>query len=173
MAHIGYHPAPGLGDLLPGFFVVPQNPILAAEQAQAGQPLTTRRIPQMGELVRASFVVPQNPLINALATVGKPAGVSGLSCGACDDTVTLSGLGEFSLGEIGSSIAANWQTYAMIGGGLLLVMFLMGRGNKSAYRSELAAAKSDYYKRVGAAKSKYARRGARIGRAASAAAEAL
>jgi hypothetical protein len=173
MAHINYHPAPGLGDLLPGFFVVPQNPIMAAEQAAVGNPVQTTRVPQMGELVRASFTVPQNPLLNALATVGRPPGMAGLACPYCDDAVALNGLGEFSLGGAFGSLTQNWQTWAMVGGGLLLVMLLMGRGNKSAYKSELSAAKADYYKRVQGAKTKYARRGARIARAAGAAAGAL
>ena len=173
MAHIGYHPAPGLGDLLPGFFVVPQNPIMAAEQSAAGQPVQATRVPQMGELVRASFTVPQNPLLNALATVGRPPGMAGLACPYCDDNVALSGLGDFSLEGAMSGFASNWQTWAMVGGGLLLVLFLSGRGNKSAYKSEVAAAKADYYKRVQGAKTKYSRRGARIARAAGAAASAL
>jgi len=173
MAHIGYHPSPGLGDLLPGFFVVPQNPITMAEQEAMGKPMHTTRVPHMGELVRASFTVPQNPLLNALATVGRAPGMAGLACPYCEDMVSLSGLGEFSLGDAFGSLASNWQMWAALGGGLLLIMFLSGRGNKSAYKSELSAAKSDYYKRGAGAKTKYARRGSRIARAAGAAAEAL
>lgn len=65
---LGYHPAAGLGDLLPGSFVVPQNPI------EAGQ---VKYIPKIGDILPARFAVPQNPLIAALRK-----GVSGLG-GCC------------------------------------------------------------------------------------------
>lgn len=63
-----HHPAPGFGDLLPGFFVVPQNPLwdnksrALAPQGFAG----AKYIPRMGDLLPGRFAVPQNPLIATL-----------------------------------------------------------------------------------------------------------
>jgi hypothetical protein len=73
MAHIGHHPAPGLGELIPGSFVVPSNPII-----------TPSYIPHIGELLPASFPVPQNPLIAAISSppgYGIPNSMKGLGCG--------------------------------------------------------------------------------------------
>lgn len=92
MAHIGRHPAPGLGELIPGSFVVPSNPIVQPSY-----------IPHIGELLPASFPVPQNPLIAALDSppgYGLPNSMGRLGCGCstggcgsgmCGDG--LSGLG--------------------------------------------------------------------------------
>lgn len=55
MSNIPFHPAPGLGDLLPGFFVVPQNPI-------TGRAAPTAYIPGVGDIMPGSFPVPQNPV---------------------------------------------------------------------------------------------------------------
>ena len=54
MSMLRYHPAPGLGDLLPGFFVVPQNPIKDAQGVTY--------VPRIGDILPGSFVVPQNPI---------------------------------------------------------------------------------------------------------------
>ena len=51
---LNHHPAPGLGDLLPGFFVVPQNPITDTQG--------TTYVPRIGEILPASYAVPQNPI---------------------------------------------------------------------------------------------------------------
>lgn len=54
MANLNVHPAPGLGDLTSGFFVVPQNPLQMAAEGIS-------RVPTLGEFIFGSFVVPQNP----------------------------------------------------------------------------------------------------------------
>jgi hypothetical protein len=71
MAHIPYHPAIGFGDLLPGSYAVPQNPI-----RDAGTPLVPStvaltggrayKVPTLGELLPGKFTVPQNPIVNTL-----------------------------------------------------------------------------------------------------------
>jgi hypothetical protein len=71
MSMLNFHPAPGLGDLLPGEFVVPQNPI-----RDAGTPLVPSnvgltkgrpyKVPKLGDLMPGKFAVPQNPLITTL-----------------------------------------------------------------------------------------------------------
>ena len=55
MGNIYGHLAPGLGDLLPGWTVVPQNPIAAAAYG-------TTYVPGIGDLLPGSFPVPQNPI---------------------------------------------------------------------------------------------------------------
>jgi hypothetical protein len=77
MSHIPFHPAPGFGDLLPGSFVVPQNPVRSdgtplVPSVQATAPGMVVRVPSLADLLQASFVVPENPLRR---------GMSGLGCG--------------------------------------------------------------------------------------------
>lgn len=88
MANLNVHPAPGLGDLMAGYFVVPQDPITMANEGVS-------RKPSLGDFIDASFVVPQNPLLaqisGTVAPIGqgsagmpiKPSGHkhSGLGCG--------------------------------------------------------------------------------------------
>jgi hypothetical protein len=94
--HLNAHLAPGLGELLPGWFVLPQNPIAAARQG---------RVPHIGELLPASFTVPENPIIRAL-TVGHHGGCGACSCGG-------------GLGQLGNIPVL--PTVALLAGGLLLL----------------------------------------------------
>lgn len=66
-----FHPAPGFGDLMPGWFVVPQNPITTPGTAlvpslQGTRPNQVLRRTTMAELMPGSFTVPQNPLWRAI-----------------------------------------------------------------------------------------------------------
>lgn len=77
MAFLPHHPAQGFGDLLPGFFVVPQNP-LWNNKSRSRAPMGfagARYIPHIGDLLPSRFSVPQNPLISALR--------SGMSLSGC------------------------------------------------------------------------------------------
>lgn len=101
MAHLNFHPAVGFGELMPGSFVVPQNPVRAGMSGIA-------YIPHIGELMPAAFVVPENPLRRALmasspdkavpSASGTGAGIPGMSgvgcgCGGCScGACSLSGL---------------------------------------------------------------------------------
>ena len=67
MANLNVHPAPGLGDLTTGFFVVPQDPITMANEGIS-------RVPSLGEFLDASFVVPQNPLLAQITGTVAPIG---------------------------------------------------------------------------------------------------
>ena len=107
--HLPFHPAPGLGDLLPGSFVVPQNPILDAGTAlvpsvQAAAGGRVVRVPHIGELLPARFDVPQNPLRDALlsASVVKTQSTKGMGCVGC--MAGLDGLG--GMGDLSSSITS-------------------------------------------------------------------
>lgn len=154
MAHILYHPAPGLGELLPGWFVVPSNPIVPAY-----------RIPGIGDLLPASFPVPQNPLV---AAVTSPTG-----CGMPNTSPTLSGMGCGCSAGCGSGMCGSMgmagldalgdcgcrggmcgcgmsglgqfdpMTMALLAGGLVLVWMLMAPGG-SAYRQQKAQLTSEY-----------------------------
>lgn len=85
MSHLPYHPAPGFGDLMPGSFVVPQNPIhpdgtplVPSVQAQSGGNIAYR--PKIGDLLPGAFVVPQNPIRRNLASN------MGMGCTSCGDS---------------------------------------------------------------------------------------
>lgn len=147
------HPAPGLGDLLPGSYVVPQNPL---------QGITY--VPRIGEILPGAYVVPQNPIKDYMAgrlnligrepgAKGTVNGISGVGCGCGGGCGACGGLG--SLSDDWSAIQANitagdymgalqstvfgvpvWAIAAGLG-----VMFFMGGESHSYYgRSRRAAA---------------------------------
>lgn len=104
MPWLPFHPAPGFGDLVPGFFVVPQNPIrdlgtpmVPSVQAATGNRPAYRA--HLAELMPGRFAVPQNPLRFSLATVGLSGGLNACGCGGgcgscgCASGTGLSGLG--------------------------------------------------------------------------------
>jgi hypothetical protein len=142
MAHIGRHPAPGMGELLPGSFVVPSNPILGA-----------RYIPHLGELLPASFAVPQNPLIAAMTTpagTGMPNGTGGsMGCGCsagcgsgmCGGAAGMAGLSG-DCGCIGGMCGCGMSglgvldpaTMALLAGALVLTMWMVAPGGKEYHR---------------------------------------
>jgi len=177
MPHLNFHPAPGFGDLLPGNFVVPQNPI-----ADANDPGTAlvpsvqglmrghaAYVPHIGELLPAAFAVPQNPIRDALASTsvispvaGSGQGLSGLGCGCaglagCGCAGGLKGLGDFSstLTSIENTLTTDYgigsfqiPLWGWIAGGLVLWFIFEPSG--SEYRQKRAALRSQYrgYKRA-------------------------
>ena len=164
---IPVHPAGGLGDLLPGWHVVPQNPIrdastpvVASVTARAGGAVV--KVPTMGELLAASFVVPQNPLRQALASPpgsGVP-GTKGLGCGTCHGMGDATGL-MGSLASGGTSIVswlqqpsfirASIPNWGLVAGAVVAYMLIAPGG--SQYRSESRALRSRHrgYRRLAAA----------------------
>lgn len=99
--NIGYHPAPGLGELQPGWFVVPQNPV--------DGPVTYIR--GIGDILSTGgFTVPQNPVISRASGVimpigtvpGAPAQINGkpvsggLGCGCGGSCGCGGGMGDIS-----------------------------------------------------------------------------
>lgn len=144
----------GLGMLVPGCFPIPQNPIMSVVPG-----------PTLGEIIAAKYSVPENPIMRALSYgTMSPCAVHKTGCG----------LGAVILGydtskitaQVTDWLTANWKTAAMAGGGIVAVMFLMGRGKgKSEYQKAKRAARAKYREAVGEAKKKYGTRGARIGRA--------
>lgn len=141
---IPVHPAPGLGDLLPGFFVVPQNPIrgastpvVASTSAKAGGAVV--KVPSMGELMPGMFVVPQNPLRTALSSPpgsGVPGTKPGMGCATCHGLGDASGLmgslanAETSLSTwlTSPSIIPSVPNWGLVAGGVVLYMLLAPGG---------------------------------------------
>ncbi len=148
MANLNVHPAPGMGDLTAGFFVVPQNPITMATEGIS-------RVPTLGEFMYGTFVVPQNPfkdyVTGAVRPLGQGAnGMSGLGCG-CGGSCGC-GMGALDLSSITALAtedslgfgAPNWAYAA--GVALAYMFFFAGSGGPSrvsrarrAYRSYAAA----------------------------------
>lgn len=100
MPMLNFHPAPGLGDLLPGWYSVPQNPLrpdstplVPTVRAATGNAITMK--PKMGDLLPGTmFTVPQNPVRrNLLSSMG----MAGMGCGCgCD---RMAGPPAVALGE--------------------------------------------------------------------------
>ena len=156
---LNYHPAPGLGDLLPGFFVVPQNPITDNQG--------TTYVPRIGDILPGSFPVPQNPIKDYMTgqlsligrqpgtqgTInGKPAG-GGCGCGgSCGNPACGGGLGDITadMAKISSDISAGnyGQVFSdtvfsvpvwAIAGGLVLLFFMGGEKHSYYHRTRRAA----------------------------------
>src|ERR1700689_2411178 len=68
-----FHVAPGLGDMAPGWFALPQNPLTMGASTvlvpTMGATAPGRRVktPHLADLVAGSFAVPQNPVRANLA----------------------------------------------------------------------------------------------------------
>lgn len=125
-----HHPAPGMGELLPGFFVVPQNPLWdnKSRTLAPGGFAGARYIPHIGDILPGRFSVPQNPLI---AQVRK--GMAGLSgcCSGCSgssganpldaDSAYINGQAVVpSVGDVFGEI--NWLTVAVAAGATYLLL---------------------------------------------------
>ena len=116
--NIAYHPAPGLGELLPGWYDVPQNPIAPGAAGVRYTPTVQESLAGLGEFIGASFVVPQNPIKDYVQGNVKPIGtdpnapgvvngsLSGVGCGcAC-------GGGSCSCGGGMGDISSDLQTFS-------------------------------------------------------------
>jgi hypothetical protein len=169
MSHLPFHPAPGLGDMAPGFFALPQNPLTGIDSTVlvptmgATAPGRWVRTPTMGDLVRGSFVVPQNPVAFQLTQgLGR---LRGLGCG-CGGGCSMGGCGGMGgLGQTpGTDAISQWlntnggsfgttladtQTFAgftlplwgWLAGGGLVVYALMDLGGKAHKGSKRLAAR--------------------------------
>jgi len=165
MPFLHLHPAPGLGELMPGWFVVPQNPIapdytalVPTPQAKAhGQPV---RVRGMRELLSARFTVPQNPIRRELSGNGV-TGLGGCGCAGggcmgncgCPSAIGFSGLGQTTdttgaTGSLMDTLTTGYTPY-VIGGALLFMFFMSGRGR--SYREDVAKVRQRHpsrYQRV-------------------------
>lgn len=150
MANLNIHPAPGLGDLTQGFFVVPQNPLQLAQEGVS-------RVRTLGEFMNGSFVVPQNPLMDYVANRVRPLGqggpgLAGLGCGGdcgCGGSCGCGGgggLGALDLSSITSAATEdslgfglpNWG-YAAVAAAAYMFLFAGSTGPSRVGRVRRAA----------------------------------
>jgi hypothetical protein len=98
-----FHVAPGLGDMAPGWFALPQNPLTMGQSTVlvptmgATVPGRWVRTPHLADLVQASFAVPQNPVRNNLAAglaSLRGMGCPGFGCDGGREFYSLNGLGQ-------------------------------------------------------------------------------
>lgn len=88
--NLNFHPAPGLSEIMGGWYSVPQNPITARAYG-------VTYTPGIGEILNSPtihFNEPDNPLLNFVAGSTKPLGQSGCGCG------TKGGCGSHAKGQI-------------------------------------------------------------------------
>ena len=149
MPFVNVHPAPGLGEMLPGWFVVPNNPFRPRAVVGVGK--------GVGMMLPAGFVVPQNPLIDALRTVGMPAGKTA-SIGY------INGIGEISLDSVWQSVQPTVSSitdfvrqhpYLSLGLGVLLLMMVTRRGTRAERLAAKYSAKARYYEELADYKRRY------------------
>lgn len=152
MSHIGFHPAPGFGELLPGNFVVPHNPITPASY-----------VPRIGELLPGRFVLPENPVARELSgysslrpngprnvTMSGLAGGCGCIAGMCGES--CEGLGGMGMGQLGLDAVMPFLPW-ILGGGL--VLWMLSRPGGKGYREDRERAETQYRSTVAGIKSKH------------------
>jgi hypothetical protein len=141
---IPFHPAPGFGDLVEGFLVVPQNPLRMAQDGIS-------RVRTLGEFLAGSFPVPQNPVRDYSTGMTHPLGqgLSGCGCGGgCGCGSGGGGMGALDLSSLTTFIQEdslgmglpNWG-YAAVG--VIAYMFLFGTAGGTG-RSRVSRARKAY-----------------------------
>ena len=119
MPHLPYHPAAGFGDLMSGWFVVPQNPLMPGgtplvPSVQAAMGGRVSRRSTLAELMPGGFTIPQNPLRQALGGLRSVGCGCSSGCGGSAGTAnyTLNGLGQLDTSSFGNFIASvpDWLT---------------------------------------------------------------
>lgn len=160
MPNCPYHPAPGLGDLVPGMFVVPMNPITAANGG-------VTYVPRIGDLVRAHYTVPMNPLVPGMSGCGcnayRDAGMGALDLSGAWDSVTsaVGGVWDSAKSAISNTGINPW----VLGGAAAVVALLLFRPGGSEYSRAMASARSKYREEVGRIRARYPRVSGRARRA--------
>lgn len=149
MSNINFHPAPGLGDLMQGWFVVPQNPVrdggtVLVPSVQAMAPGRVMRKPKLGEFLPATFAVPQNPVAKNLATHMGGLSCAGIGCGGANPY----GMSGFDISSVTdwakeTSPVAGLPNWALWGGAAAAAWLILMPGG-SEYRSRKRALASEY-----------------------------
>lgn len=195
--YLSTHPAPGLGELVPGSFWVPQNPLVPG--TFTGE---VAYIPRAVERLPGRCGVQSNPLYKALNGGINGSGPSGVGCG--DDCAGMGGCGcaagggcgcggscggtgscgvGCGMGSISDSLASAWSSVtgsfsglaaSVPGGGYTLaaaaglLLLLAFRPGGSEYKRAVGSAKAQYRAAVASARAKYPRVGSRARRAVEA-----
>lgn len=169
MSHIGIHPAPGLGDMVPGWFVIPNNPIRDGQSATG-----VGYIPHIGELIPAKFGIPENPIIRGLAGCGMgycgnnnaPNAQLGMGAWYNDLWSSVESSASNLKAQVDTAIpqTADWPWYywaGVVGVAVVAIQLLTPGG--TAYSSARREARAKYKAEVAGLRAKY--RGVRrIGR---------
>lgn len=140
MPFIEVHPAPGLGEMLPGWFVVPNNPFAKPEPVAMGNGVGMM-LPMMASQRS------RNVLLDIAQTVGRAPGERG------SGPVVIHGLGAVSTEDLNPS-NWSWQTWLVILGVGVLALS-MSRKKRLAYKAAKHSAKAQYYAALAAAKEKH------------------
>ena len=111
-ANIHRHPAPNraLGELLPGWYDVPQNPMAARNYGVA-------YTPTLGEIMPGSFAVPQNPMKNFTAGNVQPLAVAPGAPGQVNGAPVMPGSGS-GMSGCGGSCGGACGCNGQCGGGV-------------------------------------------------------
>lgn len=128
-------------------------------------PLKHKRSASVGEIIAGRFTLPENPVLRG-AGVGhlipmgnrflpyNPIGLG--NCGGCGSLEGgcsgLSGLGQTGIMDTVSNwwtsiSSSDYMPYLYLGGGLLLLYFLMGRSDKGGYSRAVERAASSHPRR--------------------------
>lgn len=140
MPFIDIHPAPGLGEMLPGWFVVPNNPFAPPQPIGMGTGVGMI-------LPAAASQNARNVLLDIAQTVGRAPGERG------KDPVVIHGLGAFEASDLNPQ---NWDlpTWIFIAGAGLFLLATMRRG-RLEYKAAKHAAKARYYEALSEAKKQH------------------
>lgn len=127
MPMLNYHPAPGLGKLLPGFVMLPWNPMTATPSTPlvaslgAAFPGQAVRVPRIGDLLMGTeFTIPENPIL-------KGAGLAGLGCASCQSLGPGNGMAGIS------DSVASWVTASSPISGITNFVFYGALAGVGAY----------------------------------------
>jgi hypothetical protein len=127
---LDFHPAPGLEGILPGWFVVPQNPI---------QPITYT--PGIGDIVAATFPIPQNPVADYTRGQVKMIG-QGVGCacdGGCSGKINGVGVGDVSsdwsafTGNFGAALQDTIMGVPVWAAAAGVALLMLAGGEKHSY----------------------------------------
>jgi hypothetical protein len=156
MQIIGFHPAPGFGALIPGSFVLPQNPL------GDYTPRPVSYLPHIGDILRSQNLLPWNPLkMTPDGGLWNRKGVSGCGCGCgggcgmgqtlSDDLSSAATSVEGFINSITSNLTSGGiPTWVWIGGAAVLAFLMFSRPSSAemAYSRSIAKARSQYPRRI-------------------------
>lgn len=140
MPFVNVHPAPGLGEMLPGWFVVPNNPFYPNQPVGIGT--------GVGMVLPAMERSKRNVLMEAAQSVGR-----GPSEHGGKEPVVIHGVGAIDPGELNP---ATWDTstWLIVGVGAFLVLSLL-RKDRREYKAAKLRAKAEYLEKLSSLKKKH------------------
>ena len=143
MNMLPFHPASSsVGELLPGHFAIPNNPISDAYSLVASDEIIYRA--KLGEIMAARFSIPENPLLRELSGCSSLRGCN-TSCGCGGSGCGMNGFTEDLKGWYDKAVASastmfggiDTTTLLLAGGGIVALYFLLGAGG-GEYRGKMS-----------------------------------